>query len=59
MMQKLTRNILNKKVNKYRRSFTIECSKQPLKIPSSARHFSILTGLIPYNKQISYMTPMQ
>ena len=56
---KLTWNILNKKLNKFRCNFTIECSEQPLKRPVSARHCSILTGLILYNEQLSYMNPMQ
>ena len=42
MMQKLTKNILNNKFNK----FTIKCSEQPLKLPISARHCSVLTGII-------------
>ena len=44
--------ILNNKLN------TIECIGQPLKFPI-ARHCSMLTGIIQYNKQPSYMNPMQ
>ena len=58
-MQKLTRNILNNKLNKFGCNFTIECSEQPLKFQISARHCSMLTGIIPYNKQSSPMNPMQ
>ena len=43
MMQKITRDILNNKLNKFRCNFTIECSEQPLKLTISARHCSILT----------------
>ena len=59
MMQKLTRNIQINKLNKFRCNFTTEYSEQPLKFPISARHCSMLTGVIPYNKQPSYMNPMQ
>ena len=59
IMQKLTRNTLSNKLDKFRCNFTIECSEQPLKFPISTRHCSALTGIIPYNKQSSYMNPMQ
>ena len=58
MIQKLTRDTLNNKLSKFRCNFTIECSEQPLKLLISAHHCSILTGIIPYNKQPSYMNPM-
>ena len=59
MMQKLTRNILNNKLNKFRRNFTTECSVQLLKSPISARHYLMLTGIISNNKQPSYLNPEQ
>ena len=58
MMQELTRNILNNKFNKFRCNFTIKCCEQPLKLPISARHCSVLTGIIPY-KKTPYMNPIQ
>ena len=50
MMEKPTRNILNSKLDKFRCNSTIECSVQPFKLQISARHCSILTGIIPYYK---------
>ena len=46
MMEKLTRNIMNNKSNKFRCNFTIGCDEQPLKFPISPCHCSILTGII-------------
>ena len=59
MLQKLTRNILNNKLNKFRCNFTIEYSEQLLKFLISVRHCSMLADIIPYKKQPSYMNPME
>ena len=48
-MQKLTRNILNNKLNKFRCNFTIEYS-ETIKTPN---FYMLLTDIIPYNKQPS------
>ena len=59
LMQKLTRNMLNNKLKKFRCNFTTECSEQLLKSPISARHYSMLSGIISNNKQPSYLNPEQ
>ena len=55
MMEKFARNILHDNSNKFICNCTIECCEQPLKLPISARHCPMLTGIVPYNKQLSYI----
>ena len=58
---------MNNNLNNIRCNFTIEYSKQPLTPPppppppppDSSRHCSMLTGIVSYNKQPSYMNPLQ
>ena len=59
-MPKITGNILNKSLNKFRSNFTIECIEQPLTLLISACHSEMSTGIsiIPHPKQISYMNPV-
>ena len=59
MMQKITRDILNNNLDKFRCNFKIKCTEQPLKLLISAHHCSVLTGIISHHKQPPYINQMQ
>ena len=47
MIQISTKNILHNILHIFKYKLTTECWKHPLKCPISARHFSMLIGIIP------------
>ena len=59
MMQKLTTNLLNNKLNKLRCNFTIECSEQIWKFPIFTSDCPMLTAITSIDKQPSYTNPIQ
>ena len=52
------RNKSDNKLNKFRDILITESCEHPFKIPISARHCSMSTGIIPKHGQSSWMSPV-